>query len=91
MTRLEFIFDSSLDSLYFKVTLLISVFVLFDEVFWLQDSFVWVHLNHIHVHVLFLVDLLAGDDVADIDDALITVISVVIEPNVLCTVIGLVD
>jgi len=51
----------------------------------------WVHLNHVHVHVLSLVDLLASDDIAHINDAIIALIGVVVEPDVLRVVIRLVD
>ena len=48
-------------------------------------------LDDVHVHVLPLADFLAGDDIANIDGALISIISCVVKENVLGVVVGLVD
>lgn len=50
----------------------------------------WVHLDHVHVHVLPLIDFLTSDDITDIDNALVSIISVVIKEDVLSVVVCLV-
>jgi len=86
-----FVFNSSLNSLDLEVSLFVSIFILLDEVLRLENSSVWVDLNDIHVHVFALWDLLARNDVSHIDDAVfITLISIVIEEDVLRVVVSLV-
>ena len=51
----------------------------------------WVHLHHIHVHVLPLADFLTRDDITDIDSTFISLIRGVIEEDVLRVLIGLID
>lgn len=85
------VFNSSLDPLDFEVSLFVSILILLDEVLRLENSSVWMDLNDIHVHVFALWDFLSSNDVSHIDDAiLITLISIVVEEDVLSVVVGLV-
>jgi len=85
------VFNSSLDSLDFEVSLFVGILILLDEVLRLENSSVWMDLNDIHVHVFALWDLLSSNDVSHIDDAVfITLISIVVEEDVLSVVVGLV-
>ena len=85
------VFNSSLDSLDFEVSLFVGILILLDEVLRLENSSVWMDLNDIHVHVFALWDFLSSNDVSHIDDAiLITLISIVVEEDVLSVVVGLV-
>lgn len=88
---LSFVFDSCLYSGNFLVSLGFALFDFFDEVVRLGDCTVRVDLHNVHVHVFWLVDRLAGDDVSDINNAFITIISVVVEENMLRDVVALVD
>ena len=49
------------------------------------------NLNDVHVHILALVDLLSSDDISDINNTFVTHISTVIEIDMLCIVVGLVN
>ena len=86
-----FVFDTRLNALDLNVTLLVRVLVLFDEIFGLKDCSVRVHLNDVHVHIFALRDLLASDYVAHINYTIFTIICVIIEEDVLCIVIGLIN
>ena len=85
------VLDARLYALDLDVTLLVRIFVLFDEVFGLEDCSVRVHLDDIHVHIFALRDFLTSDHITYINYTIFTIISVVIEENVLCVVISLIN
>ena len=87
-----FIFDAGLDTLDLQISLLIRILVLLDEIFWLKDGSVGVNLDDIHVLVFSARDLLSCDNVTDIDNATIVLLSsIVIKEDVLSVVVSLID
>lgn len=85
------IFDSSLHPFDLFVPLHLAFFDLLDEVFWLEDSSVRVHFHDVHVHELFLRNTFPSDDISHIYDAVISIVSIVVEEDVLRVVVGLVN
>ena len=84
--------NSRLHSLYLKVSLLVSIFVLFDEVLGLEDGSVRVHFDDIHVFVLLARDLLACDNVTNVNDTTIVLLSrIVVKEDMLGVIVSLVN
>ena len=84
--------NSRLHALYLKVSLLVSIFVLFDEVLGLEDGSVRMHLDNIHVFVLLARDLLACDNVTNVNDSAIVLLScIVIKEDMLGVIVSLVN
>ena len=85
------VFDARLNTLDLNVTLLVSVLVLLDEVFGFKDCSVRVHLDYVHVHIFALRDFLTSDHITYINYTIFAIISVVVEEDVLCIVISLIN
>ena len=85
------VLDARLNALDLNVTLLVSVLVLLDEVFGFKDCSVRVHLDDVHVHIFALRDFLTCDHITYINYTILSVVSVVVEEDVLCVVISLIN
>jgi hypothetical protein len=85
-----FFLKARLDPCYFFVSLGFAFLDFLNKVVGFSDGSVGMHFDNIHVHVLSLVYGLSSDHITDIDNALFTIVSVIVKENMLCRVVRLV-
>ena len=68
---LVFLGDSGLNSLNFFVSILLSELYHFNEVVWFHNSPVWLNLDYVSTDELFVGDYVLGDNVTDINNAIL--------------------
>jgi len=83
--------ETSLDSFNLLVSILFSKLNLFDEIVWLLDSSVWLNFDNIPSDKLVVADDLLGHNVSYINDAVFILVGVVIEEDVLCVIVSLIN
>lgn len=83
--------ETILNSFNFEVSVFLSDFNLLDVVVNFENSSMWLSLDNIFVNELVIRHNFLGNDISNIHDAVFTLIGIVVEENVMSTVVGLIN